>query len=177
MLEDKHPPQSGIQVGFLATIVVLVTAAIGGILGLLYLRPGEDNTLIINTILGFVTPIALGLMAKLVSEAKTAAQSSEIQAKETHDVVNSRIDEFKLQIQAIAQQEIARQLVAVREAGMQAGREEQIALSSRRIGEAAEAMEKVRIDERTAATALLTKAGEKAADILAAAKVVAEEKK
>lgn len=64
-------------------VAVLIMALIGvlGVVGVTYLRPGEDNTVLIGLVLGFLAPTTLSLLAFMKSQ-------------ETHLSVNSRLDDF-----------------------------------------------------------------------------------
>lgn len=65
---------------YVAAIIVLATITIAAVLAILMLRPNEDNTAIIATLLGFVTPIMIALIA--------------LTQRENHLAMNSRLDEL-----------------------------------------------------------------------------------
>ena len=65
---------------YLTTILILSMTGVISIVILSVVNPTKDNTIIIATILGFLTPTILSLVALMV--------------KDTHDLTNSRMTEL-----------------------------------------------------------------------------------
>jgi hypothetical protein len=75
------PAPSAATTYYLLAILFIVLVGVVGILGILYLRPHEDNSQLIATLMGFLVPTLLGIMAL-------------IKVQETHLLVNSRMTEL-----------------------------------------------------------------------------------
>jgi len=71
-----------------ATVTVFGTGLLA-VVGVVVIRPNADNAMIITQIIGFTATTSAALLAFL-------------KAQETHLVVNSRIDEFKRSLEAVA---------------------------------------------------------------------------
>lgn len=93
MKENGSPYASAVVVVAIATILIVG--------GLVIYRPEKDNTQAIVLILGFALPVVQMLKAGEAAEVKKAlvveAQAVRAISKETHDIVNSRMDELQEQ--------------------------------------------------------------------------------
>lgn len=75
------PSNSSVTVAiYVAAILVLAISTVAAIVGILALRPAGDNTAIIAAIVGFVTPVMLGILALIT--------------RENHLAMNSRLDQL-----------------------------------------------------------------------------------
>lgn len=72
-------PPSNLPYVVAAVVMSLIGATF--VVGITYLRPTQDNAVLIATVLGFLAPTTMGLMAFMKSQ-------------ETHLSVNSRLDAF-----------------------------------------------------------------------------------
>jgi len=99
---------------YLYAVITLVALCLISILCIIILRPGDpDNIVHITTIIGIVAPILFALNSAISADTNHAAQATQQsayeaaeQAKETHAVVNSRMDEFKRLIEETARREV-----------------------------------------------------------------------
>jgi hypothetical protein len=66
---------------YIVAVVLMMIIGVGGVVTISLARPNQDNTSIITTILGFLAPTTLSLLAFM-------------KAQETHLSVNSRLDAF-----------------------------------------------------------------------------------
>lgn len=66
---------------YIIAIIIMATLGALGIVVISLFNPGKDNSLIIASLLGFLTPTTLSLLALMKSQ-------------ETHLSVNSRLEEF-----------------------------------------------------------------------------------
>ena len=66
---------------YVVAVVVMMGLGVVAVVIIVVLRPTQDNTLIITTLLGFLAPTTLSLLAFM-------------KAQETHLSVNSRLDAF-----------------------------------------------------------------------------------
>lgn len=71
---------SGTVAIYVAAVLVLALATVAAIVAILALRPLADNTAIIAAVVGFVTPVMLGLLALI--------------SRENHLAMNSRLDQL-----------------------------------------------------------------------------------
>ncbi len=71
----------GSHTPYLVAICIMSGLAVGLILGVLMLRPTQDNTLLIGTGVGFLSSNTLGILALL-------------KAQKTHLIVSSKLDEI-----------------------------------------------------------------------------------
>ena len=87
--------------GLLASIFGLSLAGVAAVLIISYLRPNIDNTLLITTVIGFLTPT----LASLIAVIKGFTNASAIQ--DLHLIVNSRLTQL-LQQTALASEAFGR---------------------------------------------------------------------
>lgn len=66
---------------YIIAIIIMATLGALGIVVISLFNPGKDNSLIIASLLGFLTPTTLSLLALM-------------KAQQTHVLVNSRMSEF-----------------------------------------------------------------------------------
>jgi len=97
---------SGKMWPYTATLIVVPSIAVIGVVTLLISRPDAENAALVSQILGFGVTVTMATMAYLKSA-------------ETHNIVNSRMDEFKRELQVAADASI----VAARVAGRVEGTE------------------------------------------------------
>lgn len=93
-------------VAYLVTIFGMTLIGVIAVITVFAFRPDKDNSTLIVAILGFVAPTTAALLAFL-------------KAQETHVIVNSRMDEFKRELQNAA----LLQATTARAEGVAAGRE------------------------------------------------------
>lgn len=91
-MNQIHPPESNVP--YLIAVVTMALLGVGGIVLVLVLRPDQDNTALLAAIAGLVAPTTMGLLAFL-------------KTKDTHVLVNSRMEEFKQLLMKNAAQETA----------------------------------------------------------------------
>jgi hypothetical protein len=89
-LPTSQKPAS--QLPYLAAVLFMTLLGVVAILVLTALKPATDNTLLIATVIGFLTPTTLSLMAFMKSQ-------------ETHLMVNSRLAEFMASAKRISHYE------------------------------------------------------------------------
>jgi len=75
-------PTGNQNIPYLIAIVTMALLGIFGVIGVLILRPHEDNASLYVAIAGFIGPTTGAMMAFMKTQ-------------ETHGLVNSRMDEFK----------------------------------------------------------------------------------
>jgi hypothetical protein len=73
------PPPNNLP--YVIAVVIMMGLGVIGVVTIAIFRPLQDNTLIITTLLGFLAPTTLSLLAFM-------------KAQETHLSVNSRLDAF-----------------------------------------------------------------------------------
>jgi len=73
------PPPNNLP--YVIAVVTMMAFGVIGVIAVAVLRPTQDNTLIVTTIIGFIAPTTLSLLAFM-------------KAQETHLSVNSRLDAF-----------------------------------------------------------------------------------
>ena len=73
-----QPPSN---IPYLVAIVIMLLMALGSVMGILLIRPGQDNTQLIATVVGMMVPTIAAILAFMKSQ-------------ETHLSVNSRLDAF-----------------------------------------------------------------------------------
>jgi len=73
------PPPNNTQ--YVYAVLLMAILGVVSITALTIMRPGQDNTAVIATIIGFLAPTTLSLLAFM-------------KAQETHLSVNSRLDQF-----------------------------------------------------------------------------------
>lgn len=81
---DQKSSSTSSNVPYLVAVVIMTLLALGAVLAVLVLRPGQDNTQLIATIVGFCVPTTTAILAFMKSQ-------------ETHLAVNSRLDSFMKQ--------------------------------------------------------------------------------
>lgn len=64
---------------YLLAVLVMVGMGVGSVIGVTLLRPGQDNTLLVAAVFGFLAPTTMALLAFMKSQ-------------ETHSAVNGRLD-------------------------------------------------------------------------------------
>ena len=79
---------------YLVSVVLMSMLGVAGVIAVLVLRPHEDNAALYTAIGGFVGPTTMALLAFL-------------KTKETHVLVNGRMEEFKKLLSRSAAQEVA----------------------------------------------------------------------
>jgi hypothetical protein len=84
-----RPPNN---VPYVVAVVVMMTLGVVGVVAVTIARPTTDNTLLIASILGFLAPTTLSLLAFMKSQ-------------ETHLSVNSRLDAFMANARSAARAE------------------------------------------------------------------------
>lgn len=77
----KESPVSS-KTPYIAASVIMALLGVVAFLGIVFLRPNDDNVMLITVILGFLTTITTGILAYMKSQ-------------ETHVSVNSRMDEWR----------------------------------------------------------------------------------
>ena len=91
MIDDDNTPKTMIRTAsntpYILAVVIMMILGVGGIMVLTVIRPNADNTMLIATMLGFLAPTTLSLLAFM-------------KAQETHLSVNSRLDAFMEQARA-----------------------------------------------------------------------------
>jgi hypothetical protein len=100
------------------TLTMVPALSISGVVTLLVFRPGDMNAALVAQILGFGVTITMATLAYLKSS-------------ETHQIVNSRMDEFKQAIQLAAEKAVT----IARAEGEQKGRESADSRTDRLAGE------------------------------------------
>lgn len=104
----------GQATAYLVAIVSMVVIGLASFLGISYLRPTDDVTVIGSVVFGFVTLSTIGLFQFIKSlEAKEEAREARIEAIRastqsvvTHDTVNSRITAMNLRIDEALQKAV-----------------------------------------------------------------------
>lgn len=81
------PPPNNLP--YIWAVVAMMFLGVGAIAAVSIFRPVEDNTVVITTIVGFIAPTTLSLLAFMKSQ-------------ETHLSVNSRLDAFMASARAAA---------------------------------------------------------------------------
>jgi hypothetical protein len=85
MPEPLIPPRTIVappnNLPYVVAVVIMMGFGVVGVVAITVLRPTQDNTIIITTLLGFLAPTTLSLLAFM-------------KAQETHLSVNSRLDDF-----------------------------------------------------------------------------------
>ena len=84
------PNQTSTNLPYLIAVVIMALIGVAGVLTVFHMRPDADNTAIVATLAGFIVPTTLSLLAFM-------------KAQETHIIVNSRMDEYRAQLQLVAQ--------------------------------------------------------------------------
>jgi hypothetical protein len=77
---------------YIKAIVIMMCLGVIGIVAITFARPEADNTVIIGALLGLLAPTTLSLLTF-------------IKAQETHVSVNSRLDAFMRNAEAVARAE------------------------------------------------------------------------
>ena len=80
------PPNN---IPYVIAVVIMMCAGVGGVVAVSVLRPMMDNTILNASILGFLAPTTLSLLAFM-------------KAQETHLSVNSRLDAFMRNAEMVA---------------------------------------------------------------------------
>ena len=95
---------------YVVAVVLMMALGVVGAVSVIFIRPEQDNTLLIASIFGFLTPTTLSLLAYMKSQ-------------ETHKAVNSRMSEFIRKFNAQADRAtIAAKTIGIAE-GIKEGRE------------------------------------------------------
>lgn len=81
-----QPPSN---VPYLVAVVIMMLMGLGAVMGILLIRPGQDNTQLIATVVGMLVPTIAAILAFM-------------KAQETHLSVNSRLDAFMTEHAATA---------------------------------------------------------------------------
>lgn len=124
---------------YLLTLVSMVALSIGGIVAYSTFVPNHDSGPLFSLLSLLVPPVVLALVALLRGE-QTARATARIEAlqevgrtevqevrgelKTTHDLVNSRLDEFKRALEELSLTQIAKQRAEGLEEGLERGRAE-----------------------------------------------------
>jgi len=87
-----NPVTPSNNVPYIVAVVVMMALGVGAVVAVTVDRPSADNTLLIASILGFLAPTTLSLLAFM-------------KAQETHLSVNSRLDEFMVNAKLAARAE------------------------------------------------------------------------
>lgn len=77
---------------YLVAVVIMLLMTLGTVMGILLIRPGQDNTQLIATVVGMMVPTIAAILAFMKSQ-------------ETHLSVNSRLDDFMTEHAARAKTE------------------------------------------------------------------------
>jgi hypothetical protein len=80
------------NIPYIKAIVVMMCLGVIGIVAITFARPEADNTVIIGALVGLLTPTTFSLLAFMKSQ-------------ETHASVNSRLDAFMKNAEAVARAE------------------------------------------------------------------------
>lgn len=78
---EESPVRAQSNMPYVVAVLVMSLLGVGAIIGITLMRPDKDNTTVIASLVGFLAPTTMALLAFMKSQ-------------ETHKAVNGRMDKF-----------------------------------------------------------------------------------